>query len=146
MRLQIVVGVGHTYIGQQGINHGLPMLTVKENKAMAFKWEEPRNPFATEDFRNAIKEATDKLGKELGKIGEQIQVEYPFLTYDDMYTEYGGRMRLNYLNGIGGWQDVLTVLIAHGYVVTAHIEDATETETELENVEKWVVIEFNEVE
>ena len=108
--------------------------------------DKPRNPFATEDFANAIKEATDKLGKELGKIGEQIQVEPPLFAYDDMYPEYGGRMRLNYLNGIGGWQDVLTVLIAHGYVVTAHIEDATETEAELENVEKWVVIEFDEVE
>lgn len=113
---------------------------------MAFKWDEPSNPFATQDFKNAIKEATDKLGTELGKIGEQIQVEPPLFAYDDMYPEYGGRMRLNYLNGIGGWQDVLTVLIAHGYVVTAHIEDATETETELENVEKWVVIEFDEVE
>lgn len=113
----------------------------KENKTMADK---PRNPFATEDFANAIKEATDKLGKELGKIGEQIQVDFPFMGYDDMYPEYGGRIRLNYLNGLGGWQDVLTVLIAHGYVVTAHIEDATETETELENVEKWVVIEFGE--
>lgn len=108
--------------------------------------DKPRNPFATEDFANAIKEAAEKMNKEFKKIGEQIQVESPLFTYDDLYPEYGGRMRLNYLNGIGGWQDVLTVLIAHGYVVTAHIEDATETETELENVEKWVVIEFDEVE
>lgn len=113
---------------------------------MAFKWDEPSNPFATQDFKNAIKEATDKLGKELGKIGEQMQVDFPFMGYDDMYPEYGGRMRLNYLNGLGGWQDVLTVLIAHGYVVTAHIEDATETEREVDGIEKWVVIEFDEVE
>lgn len=113
---------------------------------MAFKWEEPMNPFATEDLRNAIKEATDDLGKELGKIGEQIQVEPPLFAYDDMYPEYGGRMRLNYLNGCGAWQDVMNVLIAHGYEVTAHIEVASEVEREVDGIEKWVVIEFDEVE
>ena len=100
----------------------------------------------TEEFAKAMKESFDKWSKDFIEIGERMKDDFPFLAYDDMYPEYGGRMRLNYLNGIGGWQDVLTVLIAHGYVVTAHIEDATETETELENVEKWVVIEFDEVE
>lgn len=109
---------------------------------MAFKWDEPRNPFATEDFANVIKKASDDLAKGI----EKMKDDFPFMAYDDMYPEYGGRMKLNYLNGIGGWQDVLTILIAHGYEVTAHIENATETETELENVEKWVVIEFDEVE
>ena len=100
----------------------------------------------TEEFAKAMKESFDKWSKDFIEIGERMKDDFPFMAYDDMYPEYGGRMRLNYLNGIGGWQDVLTVLIAHGYVVTAHIEDATETETELENVEKWVVIEFDEVE
>ena len=100
----------------------------------------------TEEFAKAMKKSFDKWNKDFIEIGERMKDDFPFLAYDDMYPEYGGRMRLNYLNGIGGWQDVLTVLIAHGYVVTAHVEDATETETELENVEKWVVIEFGEVE
>lgn len=108
--------------------------------------DKPRNPFATEDFANAIKQATDDLSKELGKIREQMQVDFPFMAYDDMYPEYGGRMRLVYANGIGGWQDVLTVLIAHGYEVTARLEDATETERELDKVDEWIVIEYGEVE
>ena len=111
---------------------------------MAFKWDEPSNPFATQDFKNAIKEATDKLGKELGKIGEQMQVDFPFMGYDDMYPEYGGRMRLVYANGRGAWHDVMSVLIAHGYEVTLHTEDATETEKELDHIDKWIIIEFDE--
>lgn len=113
---------------------------------MAFKREEPRNPFATQDFANAIKEATDKLSENLGKIGEQIQVDFPFMGYDDMYPEYGGRMKLNYLNGIGGWHDVMTVLISHGYEVRAHTEVASEVEREVDGIDKWIVIEFDEVE
>lgn len=113
---------------------------------MSFKWDEPSNPFATQDFRNAIKEATDKLGKELGKIGEQMQVESPLFAYDDMYPEYGGRMKLAYANGRGAWHDVMAVLIAHGYEVTARLEDATETEKELDGADKFVVIEYGEVE
>lgn len=100
----------------------------------------------TEEFAKAMKESFDKWSKDFIEIGERMKDDFPFLAYDDMYPEYGGRMKLNYLNGVGGWQDVVNTLIAHGYVVTAHIEDATETETELENVEKWVVIEFDEVE
>ena len=116
---------------------------------MANEFENLR--LGTEEFQKAMKESLEKWSKDFEKIGEQIQKnvtedKVTFMAYDDMYPEYGGRMKLNYLNGIGGWRDVLTVLIAHGYVVTAHIEDATETETELENVEKWVVIEFDEVE
>ena len=108
--------------------------------------DKPRNPFATEDFANAVKEATDKLRKELGKIGEQVQIDFPFVAYDDMYPEYGGRMKLNYLNGCGAWNDVVSVLVAHGYEVTIHTEVASEVEREVDGVEKWVVIEFDEVE
>ena len=100
----------------------------------------------TEEFTKAMKESFDKWNKDFIEIGERMKDDFPFIAYDDMYPEYGGRMKLNYLNGIGGWQDVLTILIAHGYEVTVHIENATETETELENVKKWVVIEFDEVE
>lgn len=115
----------------------------RKDKTMADK---PRNPFATEDFANAIKEATEKMSRDFKKIGEQIQVDFPFMAYDDVCPEYGGRMRLNYLNGIGGWQDVLTVLIAHGYEVTAHTEVASEVEREVDGIDKWIVIEFDEVE
>ena len=113
---------------------------------MSFKWDEPSNPFATQDFKNAIKEATDKLGKNLGKIGEQMQVESPLLAYDDAYPEYGGRMRLDYINKRGMWQDVMLTLIAHGYEVTAHTEVASEVEREVDGIDKWIVIEFDEVE
>lgn len=130
----------------KAVDDALEEMSRKENKTMPFKWDEPSNPFATQDFRNAIKEATDELSKNLGKIGEQIQVDFPFLAYDDVQPEYGGRMRLNYLNGCGAWNDVMSVLIAHGYEVTAHTEVASEVEREVDGIEKWVVIEFDEVE
>lgn len=130
----------------KAVDDALEEMSRKEDKTMAFKWDEPSNPFATQDFKNAIKEATDKLGEELGKIGKQIQVEPPLFAYDDMYPEYGGRMRLNYANGRGAWYDVLTVLIANGYKVTAHTEVASEVEREVDGIDEWVVIEFDEVE
>lgn len=106
--------------------------------------KEPMNPFATEDFANAIKEATENVSKELGKIGKQMKADFPFVTYDDMYPEYGGRMRLVYADGRGAWHDVMSVLIAHGYEVTLHTENATETEKELDHIDKWIIIEFDE--
>ncbi len=69
-----------------------------------------------------------------------------FIDFDEMPEEYSGVMRLNYLNGIGAWQDVVNILIAHGYEVTARLEDATETERELDKVDEWIVIEYGEVE
>ena len=69
-----------------------------------------------------------------------------FIDFDDMPTEYSGAMRLNYLGGIGAWQDVLNILIAHGYEVTARLEDATEVEREVDGADKFVVIEYGEVE
>ena len=35
--------------------------------------DKPRNPFATEDFANAVKEATDKFSENLGKIGSRYK-------------------------------------------------------------------------
>ena len=113
--------------------------------------EKPMNPYAAEDFASAIKEASAKLGEGLKEIGEQMQKNaeegvISFLDLDDMPTEYSGAMRLNYYNGRGAWQDVMLTLIAHGYEVTARLEDATETERELDGADKFVVIEYEEVE
>ena len=113
--------------------------------------EKPMNPYATEDFANAVKEASVKLGEDLKRIGEQMQANaeegaMSFLDLDDMPTEYCGTMSLNYMNGLGAWQDVMLILIAHGYEVTARKESATKTERELDKVEEWIVIEYEEVE
>lgn len=110
--------------------------------------DKPMNPYAEEDFANAIKEAMKKA---------VIEIEHNYNEFPkdeskvipkpiwDMPTEYSGAMRLNYLNGRGAWQDVMFTLIAHGYEVSAHTEDATETERTLDQVEKWAIIEFEEV-
>lgn len=97
--------------------------------------EKPTNPYAAEDFANAIKEASAKLGEDLKRIGEQMKTnadygKISFIDFDEMPTEYSGAMRLNYCNGVGAWQDVTSTLIAHGYEVTARLEDATVSETE----------------
>lgn len=130
----------------KAVDDALEEMSRKENKTMPFKWDDPKDTSATEDFASAVKRATDNFSKELGKIGEQMRIDFPFLAYDDAYPEYGGRMRLNYLNGCGAWNDVVSILIAHGYKVTAHTEVASEVEREVDGIEKWVVIEFNEVE
>ena len=125
---------------------------------MSFKWDEPMNPYATEDFKNAMKKAGEDLSKglknlseELKRAGEQMKANadegvMSFIDFDDMPTEYSGVMRLNYCNGRGAWQDVMLILIAHGYEVTARKESATKTERELDKVEEWIVIEYEEVE
>ena len=120
--------------------------------------EKPMNPYAAEDFRNAMKKASEDISKrledfseDLKRVGEQMKVNaeegrMSFIELDDMPEEYSGVMRLNYLNGIGAWQDVLNTLIAHGYEVTVRLEDATEVEREMDGVDKFVVIEYGEVE
>lgn len=125
---------------------------------MSFKWDEPMNPYAERDFAHAMKEASEDLNKkvkdfseDLKKIGEQMKAnadygKVSFIDFDDMPTEYSGIMRLCYCNGRGAWQDVVFTLIAHGYEVTVWLEDATETEKELDGADKFVVIEYEEVE
>ena len=120
--------------------------------------DRPMNPYAERDFAHAMKEASEDLNKkvkdfseELKRIGEQMKAnvadaKIPFIDFDDMPTEYSGAMRLCYCNGRGAWQDVMFTLIAHGYEVTARLEDATETEKELDGADKFIVIEYGEVE
>ena len=120
--------------------------------------EKPMNPYAERDFAHAVNEANKDLGtkfvnfsEDLKRIGEQMKTnadygKISFIDLDDMPTEYCGAMRLNYANGIGAWQDVLNILIAHGYEVTARLEDATEVEREVDGADKWIVIEYGEVE
>lgn len=119
--------------------------------------EKSMNPYAAEDFKNAVNEANKDLGtkfvnfsEDLKRIGEQMKTnadygKISFVDLDDMPTEYCGAMRLNYANGLGAWQDVLNTLIAHGYEVTVRKESATETERELDKVDEWIVIEYGEV-
>lgn len=110
--------------------------------------EEPMNPYATEDFKNAVKEASAKLGEDLKCIGEQMKVnadhgKISFIDFDDMPTEYSGAMRLA---SCTMWEDVVKALLGNGYEVTARLEDATETEREVDGADKFVVIEYEEVE
>ena len=99
----------------------------------------------TEEFAKAMKESLDKWSKEFEKIGEQIKADFPFIAYDDVYPEYGGRMRLPY-SPVGAWNDMFNILVLNGYEVTVRLEEATETERELDGADKFVVIEYEEVE
>lgn len=112
--------------------------------------EEPMNPYAERDFAHAVREVTINFSDELKRIGEQMKAnvadaKISFIDFDDMPTEYSGAMRLQY-SPIGAWQDVFNILVANGYTVTATVEDATETEKELDGADKFVVIEYEEVE
>ena len=112
--------------------------------------DKPMNPYAERDFAHAVREATNNFSEDLKRIGEQIKANaeegvISFIDFDDMPTEYSGVMRLQY-SPIGAWQDVFNILVANGYTVTATVEDATETERELDGADKFVVIEYGEVE
>ena len=112
--------------------------------------DKPMNPYAERDFAHAVREATNNFSEELKKIGEQMKAnvadaKISFIDFNDMPTEYSGVMRLQY-SPIGAWQDVFNILVANGYTVTATVEDATETERELDGADKFVVIEYGEVE
>ena len=99
----------------------------------------------------AMSKKFEDFNEDLKRIGEQMKTnadygKISFIDLDDMPTEYCGAMRLCYCNGIGAWQDVLNTLIAHGYEVTVRLEDATEVEREVDGADKWIVIEYGEVE
>lgn len=110
--------------------------------------EKPTNPYAAEDFANAVKEASAEFGEDLKRIGEQMKTnadcgKMSFIDFDDMPTEYSGVMRLA---SCTMWEDVVKALLGNGYEVTLRLEDATETEKELDGADKFVVIEYEEVE
>ena len=96
--------------------------------------------------RCGISSVADECKAEADKLKALMRDDYVLMPYDDAYPEYGGRMKLNYCYGRGAWHDVLTVLIAHGYEVTVHTEVASEVEREVDGIDKWIVIEFGEVE
>ena len=81
------------------------------------------------------------FNKTLGEMEEK----FPFLAYDDVYPEYGGRVKLPY-SPVGAWNDMFNILVVNGYEVTVHTETASEVEREVDGIDKWIVIEFDEVE
>ena len=119
--------------------------------------DRPTNPYATEDFRNAMKKAGEDLNKglknfseDLKRMGEQMKInadygKVSFIDFDDMPTEYSGAMRLK-ADAYMDVSNVLNALLYNGYEVTIRLEDATETEKELDGADKFVVIEYGEVE
>lgn len=141
----------------KAVDDSLEEMSRKENKTMAFKWDEPMNPYAAEDFRNAMKKASEDLSKgfkdfseDLKRIGEQMKSNahegvMSFIDFDDMPTEYNGVMRLPY-SPIGAWSDMVNILVANGYDVCIEITQPTETARELDGADKFVVIEYEGVE
>jgi len=129
----------------------------KGGSAMQDEFDEPMNPYATEDFRNAMKKAGEDLNKglknfseDLKRMGEQMKVnadcgKVSFIDFDDMPTEYSGIIKLPY-SPTGAWNDVFNILAVNGYRITATVEQPTETERKLDGVEPYIVIEYEEVE
>ncbi len=112
--------------------------------------DRPMNPYATEDFRNAIAEATKRLNESLERVGKQMKVnppltndDVPYVNFDDMPTEYSGIMRLKADEEAS---KTINALLYNGYKVTMRFEDATEVEREVDGADKFVVIEYGEVE
>lgn len=106
----------------------------------------PMNPYAAEDFANAVEEAIKEAS---------IEVKYNYNEFPkdeskvipkpiwDMPTKYSGVVRFP---TSAMWESFMDTLIYNGYEVTVRKEDATETEKELDGADKFVVIEYREVE
>ena len=95
--------------------------------------------------RCGISSVADECKAEAEKLKAMMRDDFVLMPYDDLYPEYGGRMRLPY-SPVGAWNDMFNILVVNGYEVTAHTEDASEVEREVDGIEKWIVIEFGEVE
>ena len=112
--------------------------------------EKPMNPYAERDFAHAVREATNNFSDELKRIGEQMKAnvadaKISFIDFDDMPTVYSGVMRLK-TDAHEDISNILNALLYNGYEVTMRLEDATETEREVDGADKFVVIEYGEVE
>ena len=111
--------------------------------------EKPMNPYAAEDFRNAVN-SIRKVSEEFKRIGEQMKANIEegmmsFIDCDEMPEEYSGVIKLPY-SPTGAWNDVFNILAVNGYRITATVEPPTETERKLDGVEPYIVIEYEEVE
>lgn len=104
--------------------------------------EKPMNPNAEEDFKKVIAEAVEKIKYNFNEFPKDESKVIPKLIWD-MPTEYSGAMRLA---SCTMWEDVTKALLGNGYEVTLRLEDATETEREVDGADKFVVIEYEEVE
>lgn len=108
--------------------------------------EKPTNPYAAEDFANAVKEAMKNVVEEVkhnyNEFPKDESKVIPHLIWDEP-TEYCGTMRLA---TSALWESLVDTLTDNGYEVTVRKESATETERELDKVDEWVVIEYEEVE
>ena len=100
------------------------------------------NPNEAEELRKAIEEAVEKIKHNFNEFPKDKSKVVPKPIWD-MPTEYSGVMRLA---SCTMWEDVVKALLGNGYEVTARLEDATETEKELDGADKFVVIEYEEVE
>lgn len=110
--------------------------------------DKPMNPYAERDFAHAVREATNNFSEELKRIGEQMKVnadygKISFIDFDDMPTEYSGAMRLP---TSALWESLVDTLTDNGYEVIVRKEDATEVEREVDGADKFIVIEYREVE
>lgn len=110
--------------------------------------DKPMNPYAERDFAHAVREATNNFSDELKRIGEQMKAnvadaKISFIDFDDMPTEYSGVMRLPTSSL---WESLVDTLTDNGYEVIVRKEDATEVEREVDGADKFIVIEYREVE
>lgn len=104
--------------------------------------EKPMNPNAEEDFRKAIAEAVEKIKYNFNEFPKDKSKVIPKPIWD-MPTEYSGAMRLP---TSALWESLVDTLTDNGYEVTVRKEDATEVEREMDGADKFVVIEYGEVE
>lgn len=101
---------------------------------MSFKWndeiEKPMNPYATEDFKNAIASATERINKGMEDMRKQFE-GISFMNLEDMEDPYCGKCRLKW---DGRHKDFVNILLVNGYEVILKMDD-----------EKYVTVEFEEV-
>ena len=93
--------------------------------------------------RCGINSVADECKAEAEKVKAMMRDDFVLMPYDDMYPKYGGRMRLEKSTL---WESLVDTLICNGYEVTVRLEEATETEREMDGASTFVVIEFGEVE